>query len=118
MLMHERPPAANTHAHALPSPHKQQLHRNNSFTFPHRQADPDTGSGAAKRRVDAQAGKTRQPDRRDTPPPASPGRRAQAPELLLGNRRYGRAIDTWSAGAILGELLGRAPLFQARAPLL
>lgn len=36
------------------------------------------------------------------------------PELLCGNRRYGPAIDLWSAGCVLGELIGRAPLFARR----
>jgi len=35
------------------------------------------------------------------------------PELLLGEERYGPAIDVWSCGCILGELFERKPLFQA-----
>ena len=35
----------------------------------------------------------------------------RAPELLLGTKLYGTAIDMWSAGCIFGELLtGEAPL--------
>lgn len=34
------------------------------------------------------------------------------PELLLGEERYGPAIDVWSCGCILGELFTRKPLFQ------
>uniref|UniRef100_A0A1A9V421 Cyclin-dependent kinase 12 n=1 Tax=Glossina austeni TaxID=7395 RepID=A0A1A9V421_GLOAU len=34
------------------------------------------------------------------------------PELLLGEERYGPAIDVWSCGCILGELFQRRPLFQ------
>ena len=34
------------------------------------------------------------------------------PELLLGEERYGPAIDVWSCGCILGELFERKPLFQ------
>ena len=33
------------------------------------------------------------------------------PELLCGNKRYGTAVDMWSAGCVLAELLGRAPAF-------
>lgn len=33
------------------------------------------------------------------------------PELLLGAVNYGPAIDMWSAGCILGELLAKKPLF-------
>ncbi|KAG0415284.1 hypothetical protein HPB47_007560, partial [Ixodes persulcatus] len=35
------------------------------------------------------------------------------PELLLGEERYGPAIDVWSCGCILGELFTRKPVFQA-----
>uniref|UniRef100_A0A182JQ52 Cyclin-dependent kinase 12 n=1 Tax=Anopheles christyi TaxID=43041 RepID=A0A182JQ52_9DIPT len=35
------------------------------------------------------------------------------PELLLGEERYGPAIDVWSCGCILGELFLKKPLFQA-----
>ena len=34
------------------------------------------------------------------------------PELLLGEERYGTAIDVWSCGCILGELFLKKPLFQ------
>lgn len=34
------------------------------------------------------------------------------PELLLGEERYGPAIDVWSCGCILGELFTKRPLFQ------
>ena len=34
------------------------------------------------------------------------------PELLLGEERYGPAIDVWSCGCILGELFYKRPLFQ------
>lgn len=34
------------------------------------------------------------------------------PELLLGEERYGPAIDVWSCGCILGELFWKKPLFQ------
>ena len=38
----------------------------------------------------------------------------RAPELLLGAREYGAAIDMWSVGCIFGELLTREPLLQGR----
>ncbi|KAI0023247.1 cmgc/cdk/pitslre protein kinase [Xylariomycetidae sp. FL0641] len=38
----------------------------------------------------------------------------RAPELLLGARTYGRAVDMWSVGCIFGELLTREPLLQGR----
>ncbi|KAL3157338.1 Cyclin-dependent kinase 20 [Trebouxia sp. C0010 RCD-2024] len=34
----------------------------------------------------------------------------RAPELLYGARAYGQAVDIWSAGCILAELLGLCPL--------
>ena len=40
----------------------------------------------------------------------------RAPEVLLG-AEYGRAVDVWSAGCILAEMLGRAPLFPGRDAL-
>jgi len=35
------------------------------------------------------------------------------PELLLGEERYGPAIDIWSCGCILGELFLKEPMFRA-----
>ena len=35
----------------------------------------------------------------------------RAPELLLSCDHYTAAIDMWSVGCILAELLGRRPLF-------
>ena len=35
----------------------------------------------------------------------------RAPELLLGARRYGPAVDVWAAGCVVAELLLRRPLF-------
>ncbi|VDP35395.1 unnamed protein product, partial [Echinostoma caproni] len=34
------------------------------------------------------------------------------PELLLGEERYGPAVDIWSCGCILGEMFTRRPMFQ------
>lgn len=36
------------------------------------------------------------------------------PELLLGEERYGPAIDIWSLGCILGELFQKEPIFKAK----
>lgn len=41
----------------------------------------------------------------------------RAPEILMGARRYTAAIDIWSVGCIIAELLGRRVLFQANSPL-
>uniref|UniRef100_A0A1I8GD11 Protein kinase domain-containing protein n=1 Tax=Macrostomum lignano TaxID=282301 RepID=A0A1I8GD11_9PLAT len=41
----------------------------------------------------------------------------RAPELLMGARQYTAAIDVWSAGCVLAELLGRRILFQSSTPL-
>lgn len=38
----------------------------------------------------------------------------RAPELLLGTRTYGPAVDIWAAGAIIAEFLTRTPLFPAQ----
>ena len=38
----------------------------------------------------------------------------RAPELLLVNDYYSTAIDIWSVGCILAELLNRKPLFAAK----
>lgn len=35
----------------------------------------------------------------------------------MGARRYTAAIDLWSVGCIIAELLGRRVLFQANSPL-
>jgi len=38
----------------------------------------------------------------------------RAPELLLGDQHYTQAIDMWSMGCILGEVLKRAALFPGK----
>ncbi|KAJ9522414.1 hypothetical protein QJQ45_008304 [Haematococcus lacustris] len=37
------------------------------------------------------------------------------PELLLGAEVYGEAVDMWSVGCVMGELLRHAPLFPAHS---
>jgi cell division cycle 2-like len=39
----------------------------------------------------------------------------RAPEVLLGVRAYGPALDVWSAGCIFAEFLTKQPLFQTRS---
>jgi len=41
----------------------------------------------------------------------------RAPEVVLTAMRYTYAVDMWSAGCILGEMLGRRPLFQGKDSL-
>ena len=35
----------------------------------------------------------------------------RAPELLLGAKKYGTAVDIWAAGTIMAELLLRVEIF-------
>lgn len=39
------------------------------------------------------------------------------PELLLGERNYGPAIDMWGAGCIIAELWTRSPIMQGSSEL-
>ena len=41
----------------------------------------------------------------------------RAPEILLGSQRYSKAIDMWSVGCILGELLGGTTMFPGTSTL-
>lgn len=35
----------------------------------------------------------------------------KAPEILFGNKKYTEAVDMWSVGCILAELLDGCPIF-------
>lgn len=39
----------------------------------------------------------------------------RAPELLLGSKQYSTAIDMWSLGCIMAELLSKEPLFNGKS---
>ena len=41
----------------------------------------------------------------------------RAPELLLGDRGYGEAVDIWSVGCVMAELLNGKPLFSGQADI-
>jgi mitogen-activated protein kinase 15 len=41
----------------------------------------------------------------------------RAPEILLGSSKYSKAVDMWSVGCILGELLVGKPIFQGKSSL-
>lgn len=38
----------------------------------------------------------------------------RAPEIMLNSKAYTKAIDIWSVGCILAEMLGRRPLFPGK----
>ncbi|CAG8720342.1 16830_t:CDS:2 [Gigaspora margarita] len=41
----------------------------------------------------------------------------RAPELLLGAKKYSTAVDMWSVGCILGELVNKEPLLPGRTEI-
>ena len=41
----------------------------------------------------------------------------RAPEILMGARHYTAAVDMWSVGCIVAELLSRRILFQAQTTM-
>jgi mitogen-activated protein kinase 15 len=41
----------------------------------------------------------------------------RAPEILLGSTRYSKAVDMWSVGCILGELMGGKPMYPGTSTL-
>ena len=40
--------------------------------------------------------------------------RYRPPELLLGERNYGPAVDMWGAGCIMAEMWTRSPIMQVQ----
>jgi mitogen-activated protein kinase 15 len=41
----------------------------------------------------------------------------RAPEILLGSNNYTKAVDMWSIGCILGELVGGKPMFPGSSTM-
>jgi mitogen-activated protein kinase 15 len=41
----------------------------------------------------------------------------RAPEILLGSTKYGKAVDMWSVGCILGEMLNSKPVFPGNSTM-
>ena len=41
----------------------------------------------------------------------------RAPEVMLGSKMYGTAIDMWSLGCILFEITSGRPLFQGKSEI-
>lgn len=41
----------------------------------------------------------------------------RAPEILLGSTKYTKAVDMWSTGVILGELIIGKPVFPGTSTL-
>jgi len=41
----------------------------------------------------------------------------RAPELLLGSTRYGKTVDLWAIGCIMGELVDGQPLFPGESEI-
>jgi mitogen-activated protein kinase 15 len=41
----------------------------------------------------------------------------RAPEILLGSTKYSKAVDMWSVGCILGELILGKPIFPGNSTL-
>jgi cell division cycle 2-like len=40
--------------------------------------------------------------------------KCRSPELLLGAKEYSTAVDMWSVGCIMAELLAKEPLFNGQ----
>ncbi|GMI95192.1 CYCLIN-DEPENDENT KINASE G2 [Hibiscus trionum] len=41
----------------------------------------------------------------------------RAPELLLGAKKYSTAVDMWSVGCIMAEMLAKEPLFKGKSEI-
>ncbi|MQL74438.1 hypothetical protein Taro_006788 [Colocasia esculenta] len=68
--------------------------------------------GMSRRCIDGAGVTTQQPYTKDVGT-----LRYKAPELLLKAEGYSSAVDMWSVGCIMAELLRRAPLFPGRSEL-
>ena len=43
--------------------------------------------------------------------------RYRAPEILVGSSKYGAAVDMWSMGCILAEMVLERPLFSGTSTI-
>lgn len=50
-------------------------------------------------------------------PPGNIHSHARAPELLLGETEYSTAVDMWSIGCIMGELIQKEPLLPGKGEI-
>ena len=41
----------------------------------------------------------------------------RSPEIVLGSNQYSKAVDMWSVGCILAELINEKPLFPGKSTL-
>jgi mitogen-activated protein kinase 15 len=41
----------------------------------------------------------------------------RAPEILLGSKKYSKAVDVWSFGCLIGEIIKGRPLFPGNSTL-
>ena len=41
----------------------------------------------------------------------------RAPELLVGDTKYGPAVDVWAVGCVLGEMINGEPLWPGKTDL-
>ena len=41
----------------------------------------------------------------------------RAPEIVLGSQRYGKPVDMWSIGCIVGEIIIGKPVFPGTSTL-
>lgn len=50
-------------------------------------------------------------------PPLFPRYRPSAPELLLGETEYSTAVDMWSVGCVMAELIQKEPLLPGKGEI-
>jgi mitogen-activated protein kinase 15 len=41
----------------------------------------------------------------------------RAPEILLGSKKYAKAVDVWSFGCLIGEIIKGRPMFPGNSTL-